>query len=63
MAGIGHNKASHQLETVELEGIPVTLYKRSDHNDPKWQMRIKVLARPNTCASLPSAKTLREPKR
>jgi len=42
MAGIGHNKASHQLETVELEGIPVTLYKRSDHNDPKWQMRIKV---------------------
>ena len=42
MIGIGHNRPPHQLETIELDGIPVTLYKRSDLVDPKWQMRIKV---------------------
>ncbi len=40
---IGHNKPPpHQLETVVIEGIPVTLYKRSDLQNPLWQMRIKV---------------------
>ena len=43
MTGIGHNKPPHQLETIELEGIPVTLYKRGDTaNTANWQMRIKV---------------------
>ncbi len=42
MANFGHNKPPHQLETIELEGIPVTLYKRSDHLNPLWQMRIKM---------------------
>ena len=39
---IGHNKPPHQLGTVAIEGIPVTLYKRSDLQNPLWQMRIKV---------------------
>ena len=39
---IGHNKPPHQLETVAIAGIPVTLYKRSDLQNPLWQMRIKV---------------------
>jgi len=62
MRGIGHNKAAHQLETVELNDIPATLYKRSDHNDPKWQMRIKVpgstkyVRQSTKCADLEKAK-------
>ena len=43
MARIGHNQAPHQLETVEIDALPVTLYKRSDTKDTtNWHMRIKV---------------------
>ena len=42
MRNIGHNKAPHQLETIKLDGIPVTLYKRADIDSNSWHMRIKV---------------------
>jgi len=42
MAGIGHNKSPHQLQTIELDGVPVTIYQRGDLDSPIWHMRIKV---------------------
>lgn len=42
MTNIGHNNPPHQLATVELEGVKVTLYQRGDISNPTWHMRIKV---------------------
>ena len=35
-------KARHQLGTLALDDIPVTLYQRDDVKSTTWQMRIKL---------------------